>query len=259
MNTTDPSTMTVAELKAYTEAKEKREKLEAEDREIELANTTLKGHVLYDFHNNCDWICFNATLFTKFWKDKWGSLKYTSQSVGVVKYTKPKDKIEVGRSTSLFDESFESVANLRSRFTGEMDIKRFKELRAYPKHFTDLFFSQCINGLTGMTTVGQLREEFIHESEINLPVDILFAQLDANDANLLPKVYQLPGYKYIITPQSLAQARIKIREDEEQLSRGSHLYQACDMGYVRGKYEQHSRLRRILSEYERTMKNTPPN
>lgn len=73
-----------------------------------------------------------------------------------------------------------------------------------------------------------------------------FAQLEPGDKGYLPRTFQLQGDRYLLTPLSQRLGLKYIDGEHSHMEAGSHLFQACDMGYVRGQRERFARIRKAL-------------
>lgn len=71
--------------------------------------------------------------------------------------------------------------------------------------------------------------------------------MEPYESSYLARPFLLDNYVYLLTPNSVQQARAQIAEEEARDARCSGLYEACDMAYVERKRETLASLRRKLS------------
>jgi hypothetical protein len=79
-------------------------------------------------------------------------------------------------------------------------------------------------------------------------LDIPYLQLAGWETSVLPAAFQLHGNRYILTPQSKRLGLQKLDEEFTSLYRGSHLFEACDMGYVNSRRNTINKLRTALTQ-----------
>jgi len=168
--------------------------------------------------------------------------------VVINKQAKPEDTVTISRSKIPYYETFNSVMHLKHVHTGEVSIEQFKLLREYPIHFSEIIFSK-VSELRHVSPVSIRREEIIENDEVNIAIDIPHVVLASTESSMVPKCFQLPGYKYIISRQSILQAHKSLNEEYETLCRGSHLYQECDMKHVTSRYNQIDRIRSLITSH----------
>lgn len=104
---------------------------------------------------------------------------------------------------------------------------------------------------TFLNLLENLEEITIHENtpKNDFLLDLSFIQFEPHESILFrDSDFMLPGYRYLITSNSIKAAFEDLDRQHSDLYRGSHRFEACDMGYVRNKESSMSSARRKLIE-----------
>jgi len=223
-------------------------KKESEGASLQEATELLEGRA-YVFNGYAHHaVAVSIVLYSGVKRDAFGLLSATEQSLCAVKYEKPLG-YEIRRNKLRYARTFASAGVLLMDSVGEMPKSEFEKawrgaanLGACVFRWLSTVSAVNIRNTEPYDPGSVLRDT---ESEID-DIDIPVLHLEPCDYRMLPARFQLPGRRYILTPASIQAGLAALRDEEQGLARGSHLYQVCDMGYVPGMAWRIARLRAAL-------------
>lgn len=256
MNEQDNPQAKLAALRKEVAAAEAAEKLRASEAELADAKARLLNKAFICNQPLYDAVHLSLSLFkTVARRSHDGSLEVTRSSLSVVRYDKPKNSYEIYRNKTRYTERIDSVFSILLH-QREIPATVFMQLWRTSADLGEAMMKWLAEStsatVTGVTPVTDIASTDLVQAgddhDCDPPTDIPHIQLDSCDANMLPRKFFLPGYRYVVSTSSIIEGLAALRKEEQHLAGGSHLYEACcDMRYVDGKYEQINRLRTALT------------
>jgi len=241
----------VQELKEQLAKAEAEEKASQQVRELAEATAALENRVYWQNSGIRGDVHIHLKRYGKVTRDKFsGSLQVTGQSISV--QLRKNRGFTITRLKDEYPQCFRTVMELLLYSRGELPLPVFNELWRKTACTGESFFDKLKTRLEAETqatirTTDPEREDLLSDDdEAAGPPDLLFVQLEAHQANMLPHRFQLPGYRYVLTPGSVEAGMAALNREEEALRRCDHLYEACDMGYVNRKDQDIVALRAAL-------------
>ena len=234
----------VHELKAKLAKAEEQEKNDSLAKLLKYHTEHHTGKAFVLIHSNKAW---KSVIFTRYYKFKltgFGDIEYSYKAIQITTY---------GNIAKGYSEPKIALTHRSDRLhpgmtfpEEQVDMKVFNQVW---KH-ADVTINAAYEKYSELSERKAKIEEWCEEPDPeSIAVDTKYIQLESPDTLFFPKSpFLLPGHRYLITPNSVADAKAKLRAEEEHLDGGSHLYEACDMNYVNGKYERISRIRLALEE-----------
>lgn len=231
---------TEADLLEKTLAKEKIQN------ELKLANEELLGKAFYCIIHQREWSGINAILYTKFEIDTWGELKYLADEANIIIRGKGRGLCGVlGGERLKYSRSFSDVFRLKFDMPKPMSIDIFKRLWDRAKLQSLAAKAELESLFNSEIPIPYGRDEE-HRVDEQLDLDIPFIQLTPPETLIMPNTYTLPGMRYILTPASIKAGKEALSYTSNQLSRGSYLFQECDMQYVNSQNRTFAELNKKI-------------
>ena len=236
----------IRELKRELAEAEAKANAEAAAAELAEAKEKLENRAYYFNRDNKRWVSANIVLFGKVKRGGFGKLEVSSRKIIVTRYAKPLPGFDISVGCDRYDRSFDSVAQLLLDSRGEIPKSVFMRMYKESENLGDCCMKWLTRVFENPATEPWEDEDKLGESEAELGVDLPCLELDAGDAYILPRRYFLSGRRYVLSGGSIAAGLKKLDDEERWLRQGSHLYEACDMGYVNTRTRQILDLRQML-------------
>lgn len=177
---------------------------------------------------------------SKFERDRHDRIVYRSESINCSDFSSAhgytKNGIEhIIQQETIYDSCPSFITWNRSDISDAKFDELIKIVKGRAAAFLNLF--------------GNLEEITIQDDipKNDFLLDLPFIQFEPYESTLFrDSDFMLPGYRYLITPNSIKAAFEDLDKQHSDLYRGSHLFEACDMGYVRNKESSIESARRKL-------------
>ena len=240
----DANALSAKELTALASQKANEEN--ALNTELKNAETKLKGRAYYWNSSDQYAVYLNMTYFSSI-AITYRGLVYKGRVMSVIvsRNTRRPD-CTICRKAEDYGVSFNNVCDLLLYVRGEIPVKLFKRLWDDVKVGAEVYFSKFTEGLLEVHAEYHQDTDQLPDDEKAYELDVPFYQMEGGDCTLLPKAFQLPGNRYLMTPASRKYAIKELEEAHEQLYRGSQYFEECDMRYVTSRTDHIYKLTTIM-------------
>lgn len=182
------------------------------------------------------------TKISKFERDRHDRIVYCAESINCSDFSSGYGYTKNGIEHTIQQETiYDSCPSFITWDRADISDAKFDELIKIVKG----------RAATFLNLLGNLEEIIIRDNrpKNDFLLDIPFVQLEPHESTLFrDSDFMLPGYRYLITPNSIQAGLEDLGREHSDLYWGSHLFEACDMGYVRNKEGSIESARRKLIE-----------
>jgi hypothetical protein len=213
--------------------------------ELAKANVELKGKAFYWSTAHSNWVSFWARRYRSF-EIVADRPAFKADTVTASWRAKPQPEANVSRTRDNYPQTFSSCMELQLYCLGQITDEVFERMWLYPLQMSKAFITNFSEGLERMQREPPSQIERLPDDESGIKLDVPYMQLDAGEIHMLPRAFQLPGDRYLLSPISVALGLCYLEQEDRNLHRGSDLFQECDMRYVHMQEERIAKLRKML-------------